>query len=111
MDTRIGNKIGLELVEVHVESSVEPEASRDRRDDLCNEPVEVGVGRALYPEVVLAEIVNGLIVHQEGHVSVLQCGVGEQDGVVGLDYCGGDLTSENLSAGSTGLRYLTCGAG
>ena len=47
VDTRIGNKIGLELVEVHVESSVEPEASRDRRDDLCNEPVEVGVGRSL----------------------------------------------------------------
>ena len=47
MDTRIGNKIGLELVEVNVQSSVEPEAGRDRRDDLRNEPVEVGVGRSL----------------------------------------------------------------
>ena len=48
VNTRIGNKIGLELVEVHVESSVEPEAGRDGGYDLCNEPVEVGVGRSLH---------------------------------------------------------------
>ena len=47
VDTRIGNKIGLELVEVHVESPVEPEAGRDGGDDLCYESVEVGVGRSL----------------------------------------------------------------
>ena len=48
MDPGVGHQVGLELVEVHVESSVEPEAGRDRRDDLCNEPVEVGVGRSLH---------------------------------------------------------------
>ena len=111
MNSGVWHQVSLELVEVNIESSVEPKAGGDGGEDLSDEPVEVGVGRALYPEVVLAEIVNGLIVHQEGHVSVLQCGVGEQDGVVGLHYCCGDLTSENLSTGSTGLRYLTCGAG
>ena len=58
---------------------------------MCNEPVEVGVGGTLNTEVVLAQIVDGLIIHEEGNIRVLQCCVGEQDRVVGLHYRCGDL--------------------
>ena len=91
VDTRVGNQVSLELIQVNIESSVKPEAGRDGGEYLCDEPVEVGVGRTLNTEVVLAQIVDCLVVHQEGHISVLQCCVGEEDRVVGLHYGSGDL--------------------
>ena len=91
MDPRVGNQVGLELIEVNIEGSVKPEAGRDGGEYLCDESVEVGVGGALNTEVVLAEIVDGLVVHQEGNIRVLQCCVGEQDRVVRLHYRRGDL--------------------
>ena len=42
----VGHQVGLELGEVHVESSVKPEAGRDGGDDLSYQAVEVGVGRS-----------------------------------------------------------------
>ena len=42
-------------------------------------------------QVLTAYVVDSLIVHQEGTVGVLQGGVGSEDGVVGLNYCGGHL--------------------
>ena len=53
-------QVCLELVEVHIESSVKPEAGCDGGDDLGNQPVQVGVGRSLHSQVVVAQIVNGL---------------------------------------------------
>ena len=63
VNTRVGHQVGLELIEVNIQSPVKPEAGRDGGDDLGNEPVEVGVGGTLHSEVVLAEIVDGLVVH------------------------------------------------
>ena len=60
VNTRVGNKVGLELVEIHVESSVKSEAGCDGGDYLGYQPVQVGVGRPLNSQVVVAEIVNGL---------------------------------------------------
>ena len=53
-------QVCLELVEVHIEGSVKPEAGCDGGDDLGNQPVQVGVGRSLHSQVVVAQIVNGL---------------------------------------------------
>ena len=96
VDPGVGHQVGLELVQIHVESSVKPETGRDRGEYLRDEPVEVSVGGTLHTEVVLAEIVDGLVVHQEGHISVLQCCVGEEDRVVGLHDGRGDLADRQL---------------
>ena len=48
------------------------------------ETVKVGVGWPVNVQVPPADVVDGLIVHHEGAVRVLQRGVGRQDGVVGL---------------------------
>merc|ERR1712172_447274 len=54
-------------------------------------PVEVGVGWPLDVQVTAADVVDGLVVHHEGTVGVLQSGVGGQDSVVGLNHSSGDL--------------------
>jgi hypothetical protein len=93
MNTGVRNQVGLELVQVHVEGTIETEGGGDGGDNLGNEPVQVGVGRTLNVKVATANVINGLVINHEGTVGVLQGGVGGQDGVVGLDDSGGDLRS------------------
>ncbi|WAR26379.1 hypothetical protein MAR_012083, partial [Mya arenaria] len=93
MDTWVGHQVGLELSQIHVEGTVEPEGGSDGGHDLTNQPVQVGVCWALNVEVPAADVVDGLVVDHEGAVGVLQGGMGGQDGVVWLDDGGGDLGS------------------
>ena len=58
---------------------------------MTNQTVEVGVGSAVNVQLPAADVVDGLIVHHEGTVGVLQGGVGGQDGVVGLHHSSGHL--------------------
>ena len=51
VNTRVGHQVGLELIEVNIQSPVKPEAGRDGGDDLGNEPVEVGVSWSIYLQV------------------------------------------------------------
>ncbi|CAB1353872.1 unnamed protein product, partial [Coregonus sp. 'balchen'] len=53
----------------------------------------VSVGRTLDIEVSTADVIDGLIVYHESTVRMLQCGVGGQDGVVGLNNSCGHLGS------------------
>jgi len=58
VNPREGNQVGLELVQVDVEGSVESKGSSDGRDDLSDEPVEVVVGGRLDSEVSSADFVD-----------------------------------------------------
>ena len=60
---------------------------------MADQTVEVGVGWPLNVQVAAADVIDGLIVHHEGTVRVLQGGVGGQDGVVGLNHGCGHLGS------------------
>ena len=91
VDSRIGDEVGLELRQVDVQGSVESQRGRDGGDDLSDQAVQVGVGGALDVEVPPADVVDGLVVHHEGAVRVLQRGVRGQDGVVRLHHGAGDL--------------------
>ena len=86
VDPGVGHQVGLKLVQIDVESSVKSQGSRDGGDDLADQPVEVGVGRSLDVEVPPADVIDGLIVHHEGAVSVVQGGVRGEDGIVGLHH-------------------------
>ena len=46
VDARVGHQVGLELRHVHVEGTVEAQRRGERRDDLGDQAVQVGVGRA-----------------------------------------------------------------
>ena len=91
VDTWVWHQVGLELGQVHVQGSVEAQRGGDGADDLADETVQVGVGRALDVQVAAADVVDGLVVDHEGAVRVLQGGVGRQDRVVRLDHGRGDL--------------------
>jgi len=53
-------QVCLELVEVDVQGSVEPERSRDGRNDLRDQPVQVGVRRHRQVQVLHAQVVDCL---------------------------------------------------
>ena len=60
VDPGVGHQVGLELIQVHIEGSVKPEAGRDGGDDLGYQSVEVGVGWSLNSKIILAQIINCL---------------------------------------------------
>ena len=91
MDPGIGDQVGLELGEVYIESSVKSQRGSDGGDNLANQTIEIGVGWSLDVQVTAADVVDGLVVHHEGTVGVLQGGVGGQHRVVGLHHGGRDL--------------------
>ena len=91
MNPWVGNQVGLELRQVNVERSVEPQRGRDRGDNLPDQPVQIRVRRPLDVQVASADVVDGLVVHHECAVGVLESGVGGEDGVVWFDNSGGDL--------------------
>ena len=62
VNTREGHQVGLELVQVDVERTIEAERRGDRRDNLCNETIEVRERRRADVQAVLANVVNGLVV-------------------------------------------------
>ena len=93
MDPGVGHQVGLELGEVDVECSVEPEGGGDGGDDLRDQPVQVRVSWSLDVQVPPADVVDGLVVHHEGTVGVLEGGVGGEDGVVRLNHCSRHLGS------------------
>ena len=93
MDTGVGHQVGLELSQIDVEGTIEPQGSCDGADDLPNQPVQVGVGWPLNVQVTTADIVDGFVVDHESTVRVLQGGVGGQNGVVGLNNSSGHLGS------------------
>ena len=67
------------------------ERSHDGGDELADQTVEVGVGGALDVKVAATDVVDGLVVHHECAVRVLQCGVGGEDRVVRLHHSSGNL--------------------
>ena len=86
VDTWVRDQVGLELSQVNVQCSVKTQGGSDGGNNLTDETVQVGVGGALNVQVATADVIDGLVVDHEGAVRVLQCGVGGEDGVVGLHH-------------------------
>lgn len=85
MDTRVGDQVGLELVQIDVEGTVKSKRRGDRADDLGDQAVQVLVVGTGNVKVASANIVNGLVVNQESAVRVLDGAVGGQNSVVRLN--------------------------
>nr|ACN31580.1 unknown [Zea mays] len=109
VDTGVGDQVGLELVEIDVEGTVETERSGDGRDNLGNQAVEVLVAGAFNTEVAAADVVDGLVVNHETAVGVLKGSVGGEDRVVGLNNGGGVLRSRVDAEFQLGLLAVVNG--
>ena len=90
MDTGVGHKVGLELVQINVERTVESQRGCDGDDNLGNQTVEVLVVGPGDIQAATADVVDRLVVDEEGAVGVLDGAVCREDSVVGLDDSGGD---------------------
>jgi hypothetical protein len=111
------NQVGLELIQIDIEGSIETQRSSDRRDDLGDQPVKVGKARGDDVEIFFANVVNGFVInldivrdlglrcsfgdntaYHEGAVRVLEGCVGSKDGVVrfnnGVGQSGGRVDTE-----------------
>ena len=83
----------MRLVQVDDEGVVEPQRGCDGRDNLANQPVEVGVAWPLNIQIPPTDVVDRLVVNHKSTVAVLQGGVRTQSGVVGLDHGSSNLRS------------------
>ena len=64
---------------IHRQVSRLPQGCCDRGDNLTNQTIQVGVRRPLNVQVPAADVIDGLVVHHEGAVGVLQRGVSRQN--------------------------------
>lgn len=81
----------MEFSQINVQGSIETERSRDGRDNLGNQTIQVGVSWALNVQVATADIVDSLVVNHEGTVRVLKGGVRAENRVVWLNNGSRDL--------------------
>ena len=79
------HQVGLELVQINVEGTIETKRGGDRRDNLGDETVQVGEAGGRNSQPLLADVVNSFVIHHERAVGVFEGGVGRQNGVVGLN--------------------------
>lgn len=85
VNTRVRDQVGLELVQIDVESTVESQTGGDRADDLRDQTVEVLIVGAGNVQLTLADIVHSLVVNKERAVRVLDRAVGREHSVVRLN--------------------------
>ena len=71
MDTGVWDQVGLELVQVNVECTIETQTGGDGADDLSNQAVEVLVVGAGNVQAASADVVDSLVVDEERAVGVL----------------------------------------
>jgi hypothetical protein len=90
MDTRVWHQVGLELVQVDIESTVEAQAGGDGADDLSNQTVEMLIVGARDIQVAAADIIHSLVVDKERAVGVFNGAMSGQNSIVWLDNRGGN---------------------
>ena len=91
VDPRIRHQVGLKLVQIHIEGAIKSQRGRDRRYDLTNQAVEISIGRPLNVQVATADVVDGLIVHHESAVRMIQSSMRGQNRVIRLHHGGSNL--------------------
>lgn len=109
VDTGVGYQVGLELGDIHVQSTIESKRRSQGTDNLSDQTVQVGVGGSFNVQVAVANIVQGLVVKAEGTVGVLQQGVGGKHGVVGFYNSSRNLRRGRDREGKLGLASVVDG--
>ena len=90
MNTWVRNQVGLELVQVDVQGTIETEGGGDGADNLSNQTVEVVVRWAGDTQVLAADLEDSIVVNKESTVGVLNGRVGRENSVVWLNNSSAD---------------------
>jgi hypothetical protein len=67
MDSWERHQVGLEFVQIDVQGTVESQRGSDGRNDLSDQPVQVGVGRRLDAEVSSTNVVDTRVLRFISH--------------------------------------------
>jgi len=86
--SRERDKVGLELVHVNVQFTVESESSSHGGDDFADDVVQVGVTWSLDVKLLLADFVQSFVVKDQRNIGVVQEPMGGQKSVVWLNDAG-----------------------
>ena len=78
------NQVSLKLIQIDIESSIESKRSCNRRDNLTNQTVKVGVAGTSDSQIPLANIVDCFIINHKSTVRMFQRSMSSKDRVVGL---------------------------
>jgi hypothetical protein len=105
MDSWIWDQVSLEFSNINVKGTIESEGGSEGGDNLSDKSVQVGVGWSLDIEVSSADIIDGLVIKDNGDIGMLEEGVSGEDGVVWFNNGGGDLWG--WVDGETELGFLT----
>jgi hypothetical protein len=109
VNTRVGHQVGLKLRKIDVEGTIKTKRCSQRRHNLGNKTVQVGVSRTLNVEVATAYVVKGLVIHAESAISVLQQRVGSQYVVVRFNNSSGHLGCRSHGERELGLAAVVDG--
>jgi len=105
----VWDKVGLELSNIDIKSTIETKGSSKRRYNLTNKSVKIGVGWSLDIKGSSAHIVKGFIIQTESTVSMLQKGMGRKYVVVWFDDSSGNLRSRSDGERKLGLSSVVNG--
>ena len=70
VDTGVRHQIGLEFSDVHVQGSVESQWGGEGWNHLGDESVQIGVSGSFDVQLSSADVIDGFIVQDNGHISV-----------------------------------------
>ena len=82
MDSGIGDQVGLKLIDICVESTIESQRGCQGRDHLSDQSIEVSEGRSLNSQVSPADIIDSLIVENYRDILMLEKTMSGQNRVV-----------------------------
>lgn len=85
MDTWVRNQVGLELVEIDVESTVKTQRRSDGAHNLGDQTIEMLVRGPGDIQVATANVVDSFVIDEESTVRVLNGAVRGEDGIVRLN--------------------------
>ena len=85
MNPGVRNQVGLELVEIDIECTVEPEARCDRANDLSNQAVQVFIIGPRNVQVTTADVIDCFVVDQKCAIGVFDGAVCRKHSVIGFD--------------------------
>jgi hypothetical protein len=82
MDSGIRYQIGLEFSDINVKGTIESKGSGQRRDDLSNESVQVGISGSFDIQLSTAYVINSFVIKHNSNISMFQQRVSGKDTVI-----------------------------
>jgi len=85
VDTWIRHQVGLEFIQVDVESTIKSKARSDGTDYLGNQTVEMLIVRTRNVKVTTTDVVDCLVVNEECAIRIFDGTMSRENCVVGFD--------------------------